>query len=66
MTGLFTFGETLGLVSADRIGPIEYARSFAFSIGGAESNVAIGVSRLGGDATWLGRVGPDADRGARA
>jgi 2-dehydro-3-deoxygluconokinase len=58
--GLFTFGETMGLVSADRIGLLEYARSFAFSIGGAESNVAIGVSRLGGDATWLGRVGPDA------
>lgn len=58
--GLFTFGETMGLVSADTIGPLEYARSFAFSIGGAESNVAIGVSRLGGDATWLGRIGPDA------
>lgn len=58
--GLFTFGETMGLVSADTIGPLAYARSFAFSIGGAESNVAIGVSRLGGDATWLGRIGPDA------
>lgn len=58
--GLFTLGETMGLVSADRIGLIEYARSFAFSIGGAESNVAIGVVRLGGAATWLGRVGPDA------
>ncbi|MET0422877.1 MAG: sugar kinase [Actinoplanes sp.] len=60
MTSLFTFGETMGLVAADGIGPIAYARSFALSIGGAESNVAIGVARLGGQATWLGRVGPDA------
>jgi 2-dehydro-3-deoxygluconokinase len=58
--GLVTLGETMGLVAADGIGPIEYARSFAFGIGGAESNVAIGVARLGGVATWLGRVGPDA------
>jgi 2-dehydro-3-deoxygluconokinase len=60
MSGLFTFGETMGLVSADGIGLIEYARSFSFGIGGAESNVAIGVARLGGAVTWLGRVGPDA------
>jgi 2-dehydro-3-deoxygluconokinase len=58
--GLFTFGETMGLVAADDIGPLEYARSFSLRIGGAESNVAVGVARLGGTATWLGRVGPDA------
>jgi 2-dehydro-3-deoxygluconokinase len=60
MSGLFTFGETMGLVAADGIGALEYARSFSFGIGGAESNVAIGVARLGRPATWLGRVGPDA------
>jgi len=60
MTGLFTFGETMGLVAADGIGPLEYARSFSFGIGGAESNVAVGVARLGGPVTWLGRVGSDA------
>jgi 2-dehydro-3-deoxygluconokinase len=57
---LFTFGETMGLVAADGIGLLEYARSFTVAIGGAESNVAIGVARLGGTATWLGRIGPDA------
>ena len=57
---LVTLGETMGLVAADGIGSLEYARSFHFGIGGAESNVAIGVSRLGGSATWLGRIGPDA------
>ena len=57
---LITFGETMGLVGADGIGPIEYARGFSFGIGGAESNVAIGVARLGGRVTWFGRVGTDA------
>jgi 2-dehydro-3-deoxygluconokinase len=60
MSGLFTFGETMGLVAADGIGSLEYARSFSFGIGGAESNVAIGVARLGQRATWLGRIGSDA------
>jgi 2-dehydro-3-deoxygluconokinase len=60
MTGLFTFGETMGLIAADGIGPVAYAKSFSFGVGGAESNVAVGVARLGGEATWLGRVGPDA------
>ncbi|MCM4078516.1 sugar kinase [Paractinoplanes hotanensis] len=60
MTGLLTFGETMGLVAADGIGTLAYAKSFSFGIGGAESNVAMGIARLGGEATWLGRVGPDA------
>ncbi|MEV6495036.1 PfkB family carbohydrate kinase, partial [Actinoplanes sp. NPDC051633] len=60
MTGVFTFGETMGLVAATDIGPLDHVSSFRYAIGGAESNVAIGVARLGGAATWLGRVGPDA------
>ncbi|QMU77640.1 sugar kinase [Streptacidiphilus sp. PB12-B1b] len=59
-TGLLTFGETMGLVSALDTGPLEYARGFGYGIGGAESNVAIGVSRLGAPAAWFGRVGADA------
>jgi len=59
VSGLFTFGETMGLIAADGIGPLAHARSFGFGIGGAESNVAVGVARLGGEATWLGRLGPD-------
>jgi len=76
MSGLFTFGESMGVIAADGIGPLAHARTFSFGIGGAETNVAIGVARLGGEATWLGRVGPDttgaligrrlADAGVRA
>jgi 2-dehydro-3-deoxygluconokinase len=57
---VLTFGETMGLVAADDIGPLAYARNFSYGIGGAESNAAVGIARLGGDVTWLGRVGKDA------
>lgn len=57
--GLLTFGESMGLITAD-IGLIEFAREFRYGIGGAESNVAIGAARLGAQATWLGRLGSDA------
>ena len=59
-TGLVTLGETMGLVSAVETGPLDFARNFTYGIGGAESNVAIGVARLGAPASWLGRVGSDA------
>lgn len=58
--GLITFGETMGLLTALDVGPLEMSRQFRYGIGGAESNVAIGVARLGGSATWFGRVGTDA------
>lgn len=58
--GLLTFGESMGIFVADGIGPLEHARGFTLGVAGAESNVAIGVARLGGAATWLGRLGPDA------
>lgn len=59
-TGLVTFGETMGLVTAGQIGPLEFAGTFTLGIGGAESNVAIGVARLGSPVTWFGRIGSDA------
>ncbi|WP_332309175.1 sugar kinase [Rhodococcus sp. WMMA185] len=57
---MITFGETMGLLTAQDIGPLELSRQFRYGIGGAESNVAIGVARLGGSVTWFGRVGHDA------
>ncbi len=59
-SGLLTFGESMGLVTALDIGPIEFARDIRYGIGGAESNVAIGAARLGADVTWIGRLGNDA------
>lgn len=54
-----TLGETMGLLRAASIGSLEHVSDFALHIGGTESNVAIGVTRLGGTARWMGRVGDD-------
>ncbi|GAA4520694.1 sugar kinase [Nonomuraea ferruginea] len=59
MTDLVTFGETMALFAARRTGPLRFARDFDLGLGGAESNVAIGVARLGRTACWAGRVGAD-------
>lgn len=59
MSGMVTIGETMGLFRADEIGSIAQVDAFTLAIGGAESNVAIGVSRLGAAATWIGRIGAD-------
>jgi 2-dehydro-3-deoxygluconokinase len=57
---LVTFGEAMGLITADGTGPLQFARQFHLSIGGAEINVAIGAARLGTSVTWFGRLGRDA------
>lgn len=54
-----TLGETMALVRSRDIGSLRHASDLALGIGGAESNVAIALSRLGLDVTWLGRVGDD-------
>jgi len=40
-------------------GPLHAAQSFTLSSGGSESNVAIGLARLGHAAAWVSRVGDD-------
>jgi 2-dehydro-3-deoxygluconokinase len=56
---VLTFGETMALMRADRPGPLAHASSLSLSIGGSESNVAIGLHRLGIPVAWCGRVGDD-------
>src|SRR5215212_1902737 len=50
----------MALISADGPAPLKHARSLTLGIGGSESNVAIALSRLGVEATWIGKVGADA------
>lgn len=57
--GLVTAGETMGLVIQAAPGSMRNGEPMSFGIGGSESNVAIGVRRLGVLATWIGRVGAD-------
>jgi len=56
---LLTLGETMVLLASPTIGPLRHARSLDVGIGGSESNLAIGLVRLGRSATWLGRLGDD-------
>jgi 2-dehydro-3-deoxygluconokinase len=54
-----TFGETMALLRPDDTGSLSTADRLRIGIGGAESNVAVGLARLGAPVTWLGRVGAD-------
>ena len=60
MSTIVTLGESLGLVVGTRPGGFDRQSLAEISFGGAESNVAIGVARLGGRASWIGRLGDDA------
>lgn len=59
MTGLLTYGETMGALHQRDLGPLGIGSMMRTSIAGAEATVAIGVSRLGGSARWVGVVGDD-------
>lgn len=54
---LLTFGESM--VSLRSAGPLVSGGSLDMQVAGAESNVAIGVTRLGHTAAWAGVVGAD-------
>ena len=54
-----TFGESMALMMPSGTKGIEYSAHFHKSFGGAESNVAIGIARLGHRAGWFGRLGKD-------
>lgn len=54
-----TLGETMALVAATTTGSFAVGAPARISFGGAETNVAIGLSRLGHSATWIGRLGAD-------
>jgi 2-dehydro-3-deoxygluconokinase len=58
MSGVVTVGETMALLDAPASGRL--GTSLPVGMGGAESNVAIGLTRLGVDSTWVSRVGDDA------
>lgn len=56
---VLTLGETMVLFSPDEPGPTKHQQTFKKSLGGAESNVAIALSRLGNDVTWHSKLGAD-------
>ncbi len=64
MTDLVTFGETMLRLSPPRGERLERTRDLDVQAGGAESNVAVGTSRLGADAVWFSKL-PDSPLGRR-
>lgn len=54
-----TFGEAMAMFVASQSGPLEKVATFSRALAGAEANVAVGLSRLGHRAGWVGQVGED-------
>lgn len=59
MIDVVTMGESMVLFQPFQGESIRYAPLFTKTIAGAESNVAIGLSRLGRKTRWIGRLGKD-------
>ncbi|PLR66919.1 sugar kinase [Bacillus sp. UMB0893] len=55
-----TFGEAMALFIAGNPGPLHEIEHFTRELAGAETNVAIGLSRLGLKSGWASKVGSDA------
>ncbi|MGC6370152.1 sugar kinase [Pseudomonas sp. K2I15] len=56
---ILSFGETMAMFVAEQTGDLAQVAQFHKRIAGADSNVAIGLSRLGFNVAWLSRVGAD-------
>lgn len=56
---LTTLGEALVVMDPVSRGPLRHVSGFEKNLGGAELNVAVGLSRLGHKAGWAGRLGDD-------
>ncbi|MDE1167280.1 MAG: sugar kinase [Pseudomonas sp.] len=56
---ILCFGETMAMLVAEHTGDLAAVSHYHKRIAGADSNVAIGLSRLGFNVAWLSRVGQD-------
>lgn len=56
---LITFGESMVMFGPDSTGPLRYVQNFNKSIAGAESNIAIALSKLGHKVGWFSKLGND-------
>lgn len=54
-----TLGESMVLMTPQQTGYMRYAEQFSAKVAGAETNVAIGLKRLGHDVCWISRLGHD-------
>ncbi|MBX3605638.1 MAG: sugar kinase [Piscinibacter sp.] len=56
---VITVGETMISFAANEPGALQDAASFTAIVGGAETNVAVGLARLGLKVAWVSRLGAD-------
>ncbi|PYF05223.1 5-dehydro-2-deoxygluconokinase [Ureibacillus chungkukjangi] len=56
---VLTIGETMVIFQSNQIGSLENITSVSPKIGGAESNFAIGLARLGESVEWISQLGND-------
>ncbi|GAB2552059.1 sugar kinase [Gracilibacillus alcaliphilus] len=54
-----TIGETMAMFSPTATGKMRYASQYSRKFAGAETNVAIGLRRLGYQTGWISKVGSD-------
>ncbi|NVM99510.1 sugar kinase [Arthrobacter sp. SDTb3-6] len=59
MQPVVCIGETMAVLSPPGNVPLSEAADLLYGVGGAESNVAMGLAAMGVDAHWVGRVGRD-------
>lgn len=59
MKDLITIGETMVSFVPTQACPLRYANNYSMHIAGAESNTAIGLSKLGFNTSWVSSVGND-------
>jgi 2-dehydro-3-deoxygluconokinase len=56
---MITFGEAMTMFMANQPGPLQQVDQFTRELAGAETNVAIGLARLGFRSGWVSKVGND-------
>ena len=56
MPQLITIGETMAAFTPDSVGALRYVQNFGIRTAGAESNVAVGLAKLGLEAAWVSRL----------
>lgn len=54
-----TYGEAMALLIAEQAGPLAAVAQFDKRLAGAETNVAVGLARLGLQVGWVSRLGAD-------
>lgn len=59
MSEIITIGETMATLTPKGTGYLHYIREYELRIAGAESNLAIGVCKLGHSASWISSLGND-------